>query len=520
MIRSSTIDMRRPWLAGVLLAVVSAILTLAVAAAWDLPIRDPDGVAGSPFVRLSAILAVFFALDVLPRALHRARWRPRALRAHLRAVVGERWTGRRTLIVLSGLLSFYVTYVAYRNLKGFLPYLGGQLHDDSLIALDRDLTFGHDPATVLQSLLGTGISAQVLSVVYVFFLGFVPISLAAALVWGGNDRRGLWYATALQVNWLLGAASYYLIPSLGPAFVRHGEFADLPSTGVSALQQVLLDERLAALRDVHAAASLQSIAAFASLHVSIMFTAAGMAQVLRLRRPIRVALWVLFGLTTLSTVYFGWHYIVDDLAGLAIGALAIWASARMTGHRLPVPRLSARSLPNLLSGVRILLAPLVLVLALGDRSGSVAAALVFALGGLTDVADGHLARSRNTISTLGKLLDPLADKLLVGCALAGLVATDRLALWIALLIAGREVMVSLLRARAVREGVVIAASGLGKLKMAVQVAMVLVLLAVRDADVAAAQALVAVTIALTVASGWQYAADYRRRRAAVAPAAA
>ena len=74
--------------------------------------------------------------------------------------------------------------------------------------------FDHYPATVLHNLLGTGISAHVLSFVYIGFLLFVPLSLGAALVWSKNVATGFWYVTALCVNWVLGALSYYWVPSL------------------------------------------------------------------------------------------------------------------------------------------------------------------------------------------------------------------------------------------------------------------------------------------------------------------
>ncbi len=165
--------------------------------AEGLPIHDPDGVGGPPLFRLSAILSIFMVLDVLPRALWRTYKRLGGFPAQLRSVVRERWTGRRLAYVLVGLLSFYVVYVAYRNFKGFLPFLSPGIHDTSLLELDRAMFFGQDPATLLHSLLGTGVANEFLSFAYVIYLAFVPISLAAALVWFGDTRKGLWYAVAL-----------------------------------------------------------------------------------------------------------------------------------------------------------------------------------------------------------------------------------------------------------------------------------------------------------------------------------
>jgi CDP-diacylglycerol--glycerol-3-phosphate 3-phosphatidyltransferase len=142
----------------------------------------------------------------------------------------------------------------------------------------------------------------------------------------------------------------------------------------------------------------------------------------------------------------------------------------------------------------------------------VLAAALFAAGGITDIVDGHLARTRGLITSVGKLLDPTADKLLVIAALVSLVAVDRLAVWVVAVIAAREVLVTLLRGHAVRRGVVIAAGPAGKAKMALQVAMVLALMAVGNPDAAWVQGLVGATVTLTVVSGFGYLRSYLRGR--------
>jgi hypothetical protein len=314
-----------PHLVTVAIAVATAALTVAMAAALGLPLRDPDGVAGPAWIRLPAIVALFFALDVLPRAVRRRS---------VRAVVAERWPRRRVALVLVGLVSFYVVYVGYRNLKSFLPFAREGTADAALLELDRAMGLGTLPSELLHSALGTGVVAHVLSVAYVFFLVFVPISLGAALVWTRDLRRGYLWVTALSANWVLGAASYYVLPSLGPVYVRPELFADLPRTGVSSLQGSLLEHRVEVLADPFATSAVHGIAAFASLHVAIVFSAALVAQLLGLARALRWALWVFLGLTLLATVYFGWHYVIDDVAGLAIGAAAVWIGVRASGHRL------------------------------------------------------------------------------------------------------------------------------------------------------------------------------------------
>ena len=111
----------------------------------------------------------------------------------------------------------------------------------------------------------------------------MPISLGAALIASSNPIPGLWYVTALGLNWTLGVVSYLVLPALGPVFVAPDFYANLPETGTAALQQALIYERHEAL----AGQAAQSIAAFASLHVSVVFTAALIAQLLHLNRYLR-----------------------------------------------------------------------------------------------------------------------------------------------------------------------------------------------------------------------------------------
>lgn len=101
--------------------------------------------------------------------------------------------------------------------------------------------------------------------------------------------------------------------------------------------------------------------------------------------------------------------------------------------------------------------------------GPIFAAALFIALAATDAVDGYLARSRNEITNFGKLIDPLADKLLITAALVSLVQLDRLPAWVALVIISREFIVTGLRMIAAAEGHVIAAGGFGKLKTVVQI---------------------------------------------------
>ncbi|MFN8057819.1 MAG: CDP-diacylglycerol--glycerol-3-phosphate 3-phosphatidyltransferase [Vicinamibacterales bacterium] len=146
------------------------------------------------------------------------------------------------------------------------------------------------------------------------------------------------------------------------------------------------------------------------------------------------------------------------------------------------------NLPNTLTVARIFLVPLLVVVLLTEFDGlrvaglpkEPLAAAIFALASITDWLDGYLARRRHQVTTLGQLLDPLADKLLVSGALVSLVQLDLAPAWIVALILGRELAVTGLRGLAHNRGVTIAASGLGKLKMATEVVAILALMLSRQ----------------------------------------
>jgi CDP-diacylglycerol--glycerol-3-phosphate 3-phosphatidyltransferase len=169
------------------------------------------------------------------------------------------------------------------------------------------------------------------------------------------------------------------------------------------------------------------------------------------------------------------------------------------------------NVPNVLTVVRILLVPVLVVALLAKTGGGdLLAAVVFAVASLTDAIDGYLARSRNWETTFGKLMDPIADKLLIVAALIALVSLSRLQAWVAMVIICREIAVTVLRvAASAGQGSVIGASLLGKLKTALQVAMVMVLITAGGHPLTA-RLLVYVTVFVTVLSGVDYFFGLRR----------
>jgi CDP-diacylglycerol--glycerol-3-phosphate 3-phosphatidyltransferase len=169
------------------------------------------------------------------------------------------------------------------------------------------------------------------------------------------------------------------------------------------------------------------------------------------------------------------------------------------------------NVPNLLTVLRILLVPVIVVALLAETpNGDTLAAVVFAVAAFTDGLDGYIARSKGSITTFGKLMDPLADKLMIIAPLVLLVSLNRLAAWVAMVIIAREFAVTALRMVAAEQGVVISASPLGKVKTFTQVVAIFAVIAVTSTPLWV-DALVYLAVLATVVSGADYFFGLRRR---------
>ncbi|WP_369699552.1 phosphatase PAP2 family protein [Nesterenkonia sp. Act20] len=295
------------------------------------PLKDPEGFLGPAWIRLPLLALLLFAVGLLPAAVRRSGWKN--LGVGVKEVLQHEWSMRRVLYIATGLGTFYVCYVGYRNLKNVLPvYRDGVLFDRELLQLDRWMFGGVDPALVLHDILGVELTAQVLSFIYMAYLPLIPLTLGIFLVLNRNLAVGAWYATTLSLNWVIGTLSYYLLPALGPIYARPDLYDTLPETRVAELQESLLNNRLQFLSNPEASEAIHGVAAFASLHTSITFAAAYFMHRTGQHLGVRIFAWAFFGLTVLSTLYFGWHYVIDDIVGIVIGYLAVALAAAATGH--------------------------------------------------------------------------------------------------------------------------------------------------------------------------------------------
>ena len=316
-----------------ILAVGMAAWAVIEAVVLDKRLVDPEGsFLGPSYIRLPILLLGALLLDLLPLTIYSSWRRPRAIPEVIRTRVRSHWNKERIILVVSGITSFYVVYVTYRNIKSYLPFVISTKYDRELHLVDHALLFGHDPATVLHSLLGTGVSAYALSFVYLWFLPMVPLVVTGWLVWSRNLSYGYWFVTSQCIAWVLGTISYYALPTLGPGFEYSWYYRDLPTTPSQQLMESLAFTRYDVVNGQFSNA-VQSVAGFASLHCGITMLVALMVQYTINIRWLRIAVWVNFVVTAVATLYFGWHYIADDVAGILIALVSFYVGGLASGQK-------------------------------------------------------------------------------------------------------------------------------------------------------------------------------------------
>ena len=335
---------QRWWLRVWPLVGLFAAVTVIESVRVGIPLRDPHGNILRDRVGLS--LCLFVALALVDAVLRAGRRRS-SVRGVL-LVLRSRWPWRRLLLALLALAAYYLVYFCYHNLKSWDVL--NRNRDRMLGDWDRWLFLGHSPAVLLHDLLGQHVAAYGLMVVYESFSTIVTVTVVASVVFVDRIRDGyVFIASALWV-WMLGLGSYYLIPSLGPFHVAPGDFAGLPHTMIQDTQARYMAQRAHLLANPHAPDAFAQVSAFASLHVAVTCLILLMARYYRLRRTSLVLL-VFLVLTLVATVYLGWHFAVDDVAGLVIAFVSVWLGRRMIEPRGYRSRSRSRSTASVSAGV-------------------------------------------------------------------------------------------------------------------------------------------------------------------------
>lgn len=307
----------RAWIWRVVAVVaVFAVVTFLRSRQVDIPLRDPHGkLFRAKLPDTALVVLIMVAVDIVVRWL-RSRREGRSLWQ----VARTRWTPYRILMIAAGLVLYFVVYLCYRNLKSWDVFLTPK--DDMLLRWDRWLFFGHSPAVLLHDLLGQDLAARVLAPLYESFSTVVTLALAASLAFTPTVRSAYVFVVSAMWAWILGVVSYYLIPSLGPFHSAPEEFAGLTRTSIQSTQELYVEGRANLLANPELGHSFAQISAFASLHCALTCLIWLMARYYGLR----VLSWVAFAFlctTVVATVYLGWHFAVDDIAGIVIAVVAV-----------------------------------------------------------------------------------------------------------------------------------------------------------------------------------------------------
>ena len=173
--------------------------------------------------------------------------------------------------------------------------------------------------------------AHFLSYVYLWFLPLVPLALTAWLIWSKNITYGYWFATSQSIAWTSARCPTTRCRRSAPAsptadLHRPARHPDLGADGVAV--NIRHEVVLGGLEG-----AVQSVAGFASLHCAITLLVALMVQYTVRNRMLRIVFWVNFGLTVVATIYFGWHYIADDIAGMMIALVAFYVGGVASGQK-------------------------------------------------------------------------------------------------------------------------------------------------------------------------------------------
>lgn len=232
---------------------------------------------------------------------------------------GKFLTGRSLLLDLRALLLCVVLFILFIELKHLTPFIRQTLFDKRFINHELGIMGGRLASESVVDLLGFRL-APLLSEGYFLFYPYVAI-LIYLFVLQRNQSLRAEFLLGLSLCWIIGVFLIYLLPTLGPVFVLDS-FHALPQTGVSLMQEKLLRMRESVLAGK---GGVYLISGFPSLHVAI--TAYGTVMLWRISRLLSLLSFLVLLLTLITTLYFGWHYLMDDVGGLLLGvgvAVAVW----------------------------------------------------------------------------------------------------------------------------------------------------------------------------------------------------
>lgn len=215
-------------------------------------------------------------------------------------------------------------FVVFLNLKHLIPLINPGLYDQQFASGDHFFCGGRLCSELLIQIFGVR-AAQVFSSGYVFFYPYLGF-LLMTMVLQRNEKLAQEFCLSFVLVWFLGLLLVYLIPTWGPCFSSGEIFRILPETKVTELQEELWVMKQYVEQFPGSEKGIFLISGFPSLHLAAAVL--GSLYLMRIHWLLGGLSWIFSFLTLITTIYFGWHFVLDDVGGLALALLVYWWMAK------------------------------------------------------------------------------------------------------------------------------------------------------------------------------------------------
>lgn len=223
-------------------------------------------------------------------------------------------------------------FVGFINLKHLIPHINSTLYDPQLAEMERGLFGGRILSQIFIDQLPRH-AANVLTYGYTFFYTYVAL-LIFFFILQRDERLAHEVCCVFVCTWFLGVVTVYVVPTLGPCFYLPELFSSLPPTRVTEMQAELWEMKQFVMANPQSRRSVYLISGLPSLHLAVPIV--GSFYFGKFSRLLSIASWTFVWITALTTIYFGWHYLADDIASVILSVVSItlgrWCCK---GFRLP-----------------------------------------------------------------------------------------------------------------------------------------------------------------------------------------
>jgi membrane-associated phospholipid phosphatase len=223
-------------------------------------------------------------------------------------------------------VAIVVMFVEFGMLKNLIPHINASVHDGTFAAVDRAICGGVLCSQALHALFGTSTSTiETISEHYFWYYSYMSL-VGFIFVVGASRELAQEYLFAFVSLFLIGTIVIYLGPTWGPVYFEPALFDFMKDSQLARLQQSLWKMKLTLDVDPHNREAIFMISGFPSLHIAVV--TAGSMYLSRLSRWLALASWVFLALTVNSTLYLGWHYVLDDVGAVVLVWMCIFLAKK------------------------------------------------------------------------------------------------------------------------------------------------------------------------------------------------